>query len=249
MNPISVIIPTYNHGHYLTEALHSVLDQAGPECEVIIIDDGSRDHTKDRCQRLSSEYQERIRYFYQKNMGPGEARNYGIRKARAPTIAFLDADDCLLKGSISKRIQLLNKFPHVPFVFTDYHVKFHKHQCTLARLEQKGFCDYFKDVILFQSDKEVIFSQNIINKYLQFSPYPIYTGTVMFRKSIVEDVGYFRTDIKVGEDLNFFLRIVRRYQVGFINEPLSCYNNYRGCLACQFHEDQLDHILNHPVGK
>src|SRR4051812_40151675 len=93
---VSVIIPTFNRAHCLGLSVRSALFQEGfaepSALEVIVVDDGSTDGTKDL---LSREFagDKRLRYFHQKNAGVSAARNAGIREARGSLIAFLDSDD------------------------------------------------------------------------------------------------------------------------------------------------------------
>jgi glycosyltransferase involved in cell wall biosynthesis len=95
----SVIIPTYNYAHYLDRAIDSVLHQQfEPAAEVIVVDDGSTDHTPD----VAAEYGTRIRYVRQSNQGVSVARNRGIEAAQAEWIVFLDADDRLLPTALSQ---------------------------------------------------------------------------------------------------------------------------------------------------
>ena len=86
---VSVIIATYNRATFLAETIDSVLQQRFRHYELIVVDDGSTDHTR----TLVESYRSRIRYLYQENRGPSAARNLGVRHARAPWIAFQDSDD------------------------------------------------------------------------------------------------------------------------------------------------------------
>ena len=88
-NSVSVVIPTYNYGRYVTEAVESALAQTLPPTEIIVVDDGSTDDTVARLQP----YMGRIRYIHQENQGLSAARNTGIRNATGEWIALLDADD------------------------------------------------------------------------------------------------------------------------------------------------------------
>ncbi|KIR02421.1 conserved hypothetical glycosyl transferase [Lachnospiraceae bacterium TWA4] len=92
MCKISVIIPVYNAEKYIRETLIDVLKQDICDMEILCVDDGSLDRSANIIQLISKE-DERIRYFYQENSGPGAARNLGIQSAKGEYIAFLDADD------------------------------------------------------------------------------------------------------------------------------------------------------------
>lgn len=91
---ISVIIPCYNHGRYLGEAIESVLMQQGAEIEIIVVDDGSTDETSE----VTARYHPLVKYLRQPNSGPAKARNTGLNEARGEFVAFLDADDRWLPG-------------------------------------------------------------------------------------------------------------------------------------------------------
>ena len=86
---VSVVIPTYNYAHFVTGAVESALAQTYPDREVIVVDDGSTDDTRDRL----APFEGRIRYIHQENQGLSAARNTGIRAARGALVAFLDSDD------------------------------------------------------------------------------------------------------------------------------------------------------------
>lgn len=94
---VSVIIPTYNHAHFLPQAVQSVFEQTFQDFEVIVIDDGSEDGTRDVVQGIVDS---RFQYTYQENQGLAASRNAGLRAAKGEFIAFLDADDILLPGKL-----------------------------------------------------------------------------------------------------------------------------------------------------
>ena len=100
---ISVIIPAYNAGKYLAEAIESVLTQTIPPMEIIVIDDGSTDNTAQVAQQFS----DRIRYLRQENAGPAAARNAGIAAACGKWIAFLDSDDRWFPYKLEQQIRTL----------------------------------------------------------------------------------------------------------------------------------------------
>ena len=95
---ISVIIPTYNYGRFIKEAVESVLKQTFPVAEIIVVDDGSTDNTEEIVKALG----EKVRYIKQENNGVGAARNNGVKNSYGDLIAFLDADDLWLPKKIGK---------------------------------------------------------------------------------------------------------------------------------------------------
>jgi glycosyltransferase involved in cell wall biosynthesis len=96
--PVSVIIPCYNYGRFLAEAIESVLSQDHPAVEVIVVDDGSTDNTRE----VVAGFGDRVRCIHQENAGVSAARNTGIRAASHDLIALLDADDTFLPGMLSR---------------------------------------------------------------------------------------------------------------------------------------------------
>lgn len=105
---VSIIIPSYNHGDVLPNAINSCLQQTHRKIEIIIIDDGSTDNTRETIKELYSNIGN-IRYFYQKNRGVSSARNRGIKRSRGDYIQFLDADDILLETKLSKQLEQFKK--------------------------------------------------------------------------------------------------------------------------------------------
>jgi glycosyltransferase involved in cell wall biosynthesis len=112
---ISVIIPTYNHAQHLGEAIESVLSQDYPDMEVIVVDDGSSDNTRE----VTTNYGGKIICVEQPNGGCALARNAGLNIATGEYIAFLDSDDSLLPGSLLIRAEYLDNHPQVGMVCGD----------------------------------------------------------------------------------------------------------------------------------
>ena len=101
--PVSVIVPVYNGARFLRQALDSVLAQACPPLEILVVDDGSTDATPDILRGIDAP----IRYLRQENRGPSAARNAGIGLARAEVLAFLDADDVWPGDKLARQLPLL----------------------------------------------------------------------------------------------------------------------------------------------
>jgi glycosyltransferase involved in cell wall biosynthesis len=115
----SVIIPTYNRADFLADTIDSVLNQSEKDFEVIIIDDGSTDHTKSLVQSFNDE---RISYFFQENKERGAARNLGVQKASGDYVYFLDSDDLLFKNHLAEARRKLLQSP-CDFYFQPYCLK------------------------------------------------------------------------------------------------------------------------------
>ena len=110
---VSVVIPLFNSGAFVVEALQSVEAQTGVDMEVIVVDDGS----EDRGPALVSDYDPRIMLLHQANQGPGAARNTGIERSTGEYLAFLDADDVWVDGKLEAQLAVFYERPEVDFVF------------------------------------------------------------------------------------------------------------------------------------
>lgn len=110
---ISVIIAAYNAAQYLTEAIQSVLDQTYQDFEVIVVDDGSIDNTREIVHQFNDS---RLKYIYQENKGMANARNNGIKVSRGEYITFLDADDIFLPDKFSSQVMFLKQHPNIGLV-------------------------------------------------------------------------------------------------------------------------------------
>lgn len=110
---VTVVIPTYNRAHILSDAVNSVLEQDFQDLEVLVVDDGSSDNTYEEVVGIDDQ---RVRYVYQQNAGLATARNTGIAQAAGKYVAFLDDDDLLTAGSIASRVAFLEANPHVGWV-------------------------------------------------------------------------------------------------------------------------------------
>ena len=109
---VSVVIPSYNYGCFLKEAVISVAKQTYKDWECLIIDDGSTDNTT----KISKEFvkkNKKIKYFYQKNKGLSSARNLGIKKSKGELIAFLDADDIWHPDKLKEQVKVMEQKKNV----------------------------------------------------------------------------------------------------------------------------------------
>lgn len=105
MTDVSVIVPTYNHAHFLEESLASIYLQQKVSFEVIVVDDGSTDDTR----KLADRHRGRIRYIYQENAGLSAARNTGLLASSGRYIQFLDADDLLAPNCLYQKFQMMER--------------------------------------------------------------------------------------------------------------------------------------------
>lgn len=110
----TVVMPCYNGGRYIREALKSALDQSYPPEEILVIDDGSTDDSRE----IARAFGPRVTLLEQAHQGPSMARNLGTTRARGDFIAFLDADDMWMPEKLALHARLIEQQPEVGLVYT-----------------------------------------------------------------------------------------------------------------------------------
>jgi glycosyltransferase involved in cell wall biosynthesis len=115
---VSIILPTYNYGRFLPDALESVRKQTYQDWECIVVDDGSTDDTI-AVLRTAAANDRRVRYVSQANLGPSAARNRGVAESVGDYIQFLDADDVLPPTKLEAQVRMLEEDPSVGIVYSN----------------------------------------------------------------------------------------------------------------------------------
>ena len=197
---ISVIIPTYNCGAFIKEALDSVFAQTYTDHEVIVVDDGSTDNTREVVGR----FEDKVKYIHQENKGVSSARNTGIRNAGGRFMAFLDADDVWLPDKLELQMRAMSESDSIGIV-----------ACGL-------FCIKGKNSI-----EKAVIPENHINKdqlirELCCDP-GIFFGagsSVLVRGECFQRLGLFDEDLQAAEDWEMCLRIAKSYEARTVQLPL-----------------------------
>lgn len=215
MPKVSVIIPSYNRANYISEAIDSVLNQTYQDFEIIVIDDGSTDNTKE----VLSKYDNKIRYLYQKNSGASAARNLGINKAIGEYISFLDADDIWLPFKLKSQIDIMAKNQDVALIFTD--IESFNHcgivRYSLMRSQFPQETDSFKNKVLKINFNDGTIIKGALYEELIYGNF-IFTPTVLINKNCLQREEYFDENLYISEDYDFWLRITQKYQVLYCNK-------------------------------
>ena len=201
---VSVILPTYNYGRFIGNAIESVLAQTFPIYEIIVVDDGSTDETEE----VVSTFGDRISYIKQQNSGVCAARNIGVENSSGDAIAFLDADDTWLPEKIEKQVAKFKEDKEIGLVHCGIR-EFNNETGETIGLHLEGKEGRVADALLLW--------EKVIN-----GP----GSTVMVKRSVFETVGGFDTRLKNGEDWEFCYRVARRFKVGFVPELLVDYRNH-----------------------
>ncbi len=218
---VSICIPTYNGEEYLEEALASIKAQTYKNIEVIVSDDDSKDNTLKLVKLFKNQVNYPVTIINHKPKGIGANWNSCIKNANGKFIKFLFQDDILLPTSIEEMVTVFNQKPALGLVACKREFIIEgkpSEEITkwISRYEnlQSQFEKYNKLIII---DNSIFarhdFQQSPMNKIGEPS-------TVMFRKAIVEDVGYFDENLRQILDYVFYYRILKKYSIGIINKPL-----------------------------
>lgn len=229
MCEVSVVIPTYNNAGFIIRTIQSVFDQTYSNYEIIIIDDGSTDNTK----QVLSPVMHKVKYYAQRNQGQSAARNKGIQKAKGNFIAFLDDDDLWHQDNLKIKLDILKKHPEIGAVFSDFRL-FNKN----SFITPTSPLEYYKSLKRYKKDVAVIFKERgrmRLNDHLEVEYFYgnifddlflgnfILTSTFVARKKVADKIGWFKPDIRTQEDYEFYLRFSKKYPMAFVNEKLVDY--------------------------
>jgi glycosyltransferase involved in cell wall biosynthesis len=184
---VSVIIPCYNGEAYLQEAIESALTQTHHPIEVLVIDDGSTDASSVIARNFP------VRYIKQQNRGLTASRNRGILESRGSYIVFLDADDRLRPEAIETGLRALAENPECAMTVGDHHFV----------SEDGSHLANSRKECLQKSHYEALLKSNFIEMI----------SSVLFRRSVLEQVAGFDTRLRVAEDYDLYLRIARDYSI------------------------------------
>jgi len=197
---VSVIIPVYNAGKYLEEAVKSALKQREVE-EVVLIEDGSSDNSLDVCKKLESSY-EKVKLFRHpngENRGAGETRNVGLKVAKQEFVSFLDADDFYLENrfKIAKKVF---ENPNADGVYEAIGVHFE------SKEEEKKWClrsGRRMTTISERADPKKLFIFLTLARGGHFS----LDGLTIRKKVIDKELGLFNKELKISQDTHFCLKL------------------------------------------
>lgn len=214
---VSVIIPSYNYGRFIGEAINSVCKQEIEDLEIIVVDDLSTDNT---LQVLASIGDARVKVVSMRERagGPGPVRNEGLNLARGQFITFLDADDRWCPHKLEYQLAIMESEPDIGAVFTNF-----------LRFNDDGVFpqSWFEFMPELLSTPSVPTSSGIgrrivgdpFTQFIAMSQFPTFVQTLMFRACIVRDLR-FPADRRMSDDLDFCMRAYQRGRIAYIPEPL-----------------------------
>lgn len=211
MPKVSVIIPTYNRSEYVTQAIDSVLAQTYTDYEIIVVDDGSADNTKD----VLLPYMDCIRYIYQENAGLSAARNKGIKAAKGDWVAFLDSDDEWLPGKLAVQMRAVERHPQLV--------------AHMVNVNLTNYNDPYPNSFLhckfpFEGNEGIIDDPFIPHFKYRTIAMPV---AIMCRKECAIKVGLFDESFVCGEEYDFVCRLALQGSWGYCWDELVV--AYRRC--------------------
>ncbi|WP_375512534.1 glycosyltransferase family 2 protein [uncultured Nostoc sp.] len=201
MPNVSVIIPTFQRADLVSETIESVLAQTYTDYEIIVVNDGSTDNTRE----VLAKFKDKITVIDQENKGLATARNTGIMASQGQYIAFVDDDDLWIPNKLEKQIPCFESNPNIGLVYSN--IVFFDDNCVFtSKIWPKGSHPpgVLKSWMLFMVD---------------YIPVP----TVVVRRECLDKVGLFDQTLTSCEDYDLWLRIIEKFSVHFLNKTVAFY--------------------------
>lgn len=206
---VSVIIPLYNRENTIQRAVDSVLNQTYTDIEVLVVDDGSTDHSVLMLHKYIDD--DRVKVFCQKqNRGANAARNRGIREAKGEYIAFHDSDDAWVPDKLEKQLKCMET--------ENYDVCF------------SSFKRFFTNSSQVVPDISEQLSSIVVRERLKTGNV-VGTPTLVVHRNVVKAIGMFDEEMPRLQDYEYAIRIAKKFDFGFVNEPLVMEYQTEGCIS------------------
>ncbi|GEM_PF-1974549 len=202
---VSVIIPAYNAAHFLPRSIQSILDQTVPVYEIIVVDDGSTDNTREVVAAYIANHGDRVRYIYQENKGLSGARNTAMHAATGDWIGILDADDEWLPTKHQRVQELLAEHPDARFIY---------HPSVMIYPNRR----FVRPVL----DPDHLWPDMRLGNRISGG------SCALIRRSATIEIGDWRDQSTGPEDWDYWMRVAIRYPLHRIPEPLTNQWMYEG---------------------
>ena len=209
----SVIVPTFNRGLFLTRCLESILASGLSDFEIVVVDDGSTDDTRERIAPLPGP----IRYLRQDNQGQCAARNAGLRLAQGEFVAFLDSDDTFLPGVHERMVQFLVLHPAVDLIFGDVFVNLPD----LSRFRGHEACRFeeFRAIAGTDAGGGIrILDRAAFLRYQILRQNTVLLQAAVVRRALIDRAGAFDPALTGLEEWEFFTRLAAFAEVAYLDE-------------------------------
>lgn len=222
---VSVIVPTFNRAHFLTETIDSILSQTFKNFELIVVDNCSTDNTR---EVIHSYNDERLKYYTNPNNGIiAVNRNYGIRKSLGEYIAFCDDDDLWLPKKLERQLQEFEKDDQIGLVCSNL-INFNENGKQWEQHRYQSGSSYITFEALFRNNT-------------------VLCSSVLLKRLVISDVGMMDESPELfrAEDYELWLRIARKYRIKYVHLPLVKYRTHSG--ACLKARPYIESVRLHRV--
>lgn len=219
---VSVVIPSYNRADYVPMTLDSVLAQSFEDFELVFIDDGSTDQTKEIVEAYAQK-DSRVKYFHQENSERAVARSYGISLAQGKYICLVDSDDLWYPEKLAEQLKVMEEHPHVVLCYASVNrIDFDNERVQAAARQQQGSSGYvFEDLLM----------RNFIPSV-----------TPMIRAEVAKNIGSQVTEFIPYEDWDFWLRISKEGEFYHIEKPLGDYRLHPGQSVKNVNAEKIEEV-------
>lgn len=204
MPKVSVIIPAFNCEKYIGQTIESVLSQTYRDFELIVVDDGSTDNTKEVVKDYLRD--KRIKYIYQNNSGISAARNNGFAKSYGEYIAFLDSDDLWYPNKLEEQVRLLDMNQDIGLT-----------NCTVNYVDENSNVIGKEECKVIDDVTDLLFKGN---------PVTGSASAVMLRRTCLEKVGLFDIDLFISGDVDMWIRNLLHFKMSHMNRILAALRKY-----------------------
>jgi glycosyltransferase involved in cell wall biosynthesis len=221
MNPlVSIIVPAYNRASLIEETLESIYAQTYSPIELIVVDDGSADGTKDVVTGwMKKSGHPRCLFFpLSRNIGKSSAVNHALGHTNGDYVMIFDSDDVLLPDAVAAEVRFLQDNPDVGAVSARAYVMIGNQKTT-------NTLELFKD-------RETFDDLRAVHGDLLLKGNALISSTVLLRRSVVDAVGLFNVRLQYTHDWEYWIRVSRNYKIGFLARPVMYYRtNVAGALS------------------
>lgn len=216
----SAVIPTYNAGKFIDHAIESALSQTFPVKQVLVVDDGSTDETKNIVTGFKDP---RVQYLYKAHSGISATRNHAIPHTTGSYTAYLDADDWWDPLRLEQMKEAAEQTGEPAFIFTDFH------RCNLETSEvllknseiNPQILDIYTEKVDTGTNPLYIYSPKEALKLIAVSGYPMYPSAFAVRTDVLKNINGWDSRWERCEDLDFCLRIAKSHSLVYIHEDLT----------------------------
>lgn len=209
---VSIIIPSYNCEEYIEETINCILNQTHKNIEIIVVDDGSTDSTRE----IVSSYHSTVRLITQENARVCSARNKGLEESTGDLICFMDHDDYWYPHKLTVQIEQFKNTPEAGIVYSAF-IIWNSHNKKFPSPDTIDITDYPDSIDSKMSGW--IYHQLLLDCW-------VLTSTAMIRREVFDSCGNFDTSLPYSEDWDLWMRICRQYTIIKLIKPTTLYRQH-----------------------